>query len=87
MARTPPRRSRQTCVTVEQDGVWIYANPDGLRTVADYANALAASESSEHHEFTCDAISGRTAASRRESSFFWTRGHERFTVETASRSR
>jgi len=50
MARTPRRKNRQICVTVEQDGVWIYANPDGLKAIADYASKLAASKPSEHHE-------------------------------------
>jgi len=37
------RSRREICVTVEEDGVWIYANRDGLRALADRIGALALS--------------------------------------------
>jgi hypothetical protein len=37
-------------VTVEGDGVWIYANRDGLRALADHMAVLARSNPAEHYE-------------------------------------
>jgi hypothetical protein len=47
-----PRRHprREICITVEDDGVWIYANRDGLRALADRLAILAASDPAEHYE-------------------------------------
>jgi hypothetical protein len=41
---------REICVTVEEDGVWIYANRDGLRALADRIGVLAQSDPAEHYE-------------------------------------
>jgi hypothetical protein len=46
--RNRPRR--EICVTVEEDGVWIYANRDGLRALADRMSVLAKSDPSQHYE-------------------------------------
>jgi hypothetical protein len=43
-------RRREICVTVEENGVWIYANRDGLRALADRLGALATSDPAEHYE-------------------------------------
>jgi hypothetical protein len=43
-------RGRELCVTVEEDGVWIYANRAGLRALAERIGVLAASDPSEHYE-------------------------------------
>jgi hypothetical protein len=37
-------------VTVEEDGVWIYANREGLRTLARRISDLASADPAEHHE-------------------------------------
>jgi hypothetical protein len=41
---------REICVTVEEDGVFIYANKEGLRVLADRIGALAKSDPAEHCE-------------------------------------
>jgi hypothetical protein len=46
--RKHPRR--EICVTVEEDGVWIYANRPGLRALADRLAVLADSDPGEHYE-------------------------------------
>jgi hypothetical protein len=43
-------RGRELCVTVEEDGVWIYANRAGLRALAERIGGIAASDPSEHYE-------------------------------------
>ncbi len=44
------RPRREICVTVEEDGVWIYANRDGLKALADRIGVLVASDPAEHYE-------------------------------------
>jgi hypothetical protein len=44
------RAQRQLCITVEEDGVWIYANRGGLRALARRIGALASADPAEHHE-------------------------------------
>jgi hypothetical protein len=44
------RRRREICVTVEEDGVWLYANRDGLKALADRIGVLAQSDPAEHDE-------------------------------------
>ena len=44
------RSRREICVTVEKEGVWIYANRDGLRALADRMAILAESDPAEHYE-------------------------------------
>ena len=46
--RSRPRR--EICVTIEEDGVWLYANRDGLRALADRIGVLANSDPGEHYE-------------------------------------
>jgi hypothetical protein len=46
--RSRPRR--EICVAVEQDGVWIYANREGLKAIADHVAVLAESDPANHHE-------------------------------------
>ena len=44
------RPRREICVTVEEDGVWLYANRDGLKAIADRIAALAAADPADHPE-------------------------------------
>jgi hypothetical protein len=37
-------------VTVEEDGVWLYANRDGLKTIAERIAALALADPADHPE-------------------------------------
>jgi hypothetical protein len=46
--RSRPRR--EICVTVEEEGVWIYANRDGLKALADRIGVLAQSDPADHYE-------------------------------------
>jgi len=47
---TNPNRRREFCVTVEEDGVWVYANRDGLKALIERIGVIAASRPSEHYE-------------------------------------
>jgi hypothetical protein len=46
--RNRPRR--EICVTVEEGGVWLYANREGLKALADRIGVLAASDPAAHYE-------------------------------------
>ena len=50
MPATAARPKHEICVTVEQDGVWIYSNRDGLMALARRIGALAKSDPAEHRE-------------------------------------
>jgi len=45
-----PSRGSELCITVEPDGVYLYANRASLRTFAEGFAWLAASKPSEHYE-------------------------------------
>ena len=50
MPPTQSRSRREICVTVEEEGVAIYANRDGLRALLDRIAVLAESDPAEHYE-------------------------------------